>query len=240
MTATSLIVVGSDGRVLAATGDLPSGLVDVRLEDCQSLPQLVREAGRILLDRLRAERTRTLSRTLALDGQERVLQLVAVDALAIRRAPVDLRRLLKSKLAVLSSQATTAGITLGIEVADDVPAQVFLDAEKVAWAITTLVGNALRYAQTGSRDLRGRAIAVTAAYDVSASEVAIDVRDDGPGVSEDTVSRLFKRDTLNVQGAGLALLLISDIMSAHSGRIDVQSRYRIALHTVRGSDWCFQ
>ena len=109
MTGTSLIVIGSDGRVLAATGELPSGLVDARLEDCQALPQQVRDAGRVLLGQLRAERKRTLSRTMAFDGQERVLQLVAVDALAIRRAPVDLRRLLKSKLAVMSSQADDGG-----------------------------------------------------------------------------------------------------------------------------------
>ena len=66
-----------------------------------------------------------------------------------------------------------------------------------------------------------------------ASEVIVEVRDDGPGVSEDTVSRLFKRDSLNVQGAGLALLLISDIMSAHAGRIDVQSSTDRVAHGTR-------
>jgi len=34
---------------------------------------------------------------------------------------------------------------------------------------------------------------------------------------------LFKRDGLNVRGAGLALLFIRDIMAAHGGCVDVHS-----------------
>jgi signal transduction histidine kinase len=60
-------------------------------------------------------------------------------------------------------------------------------------------------------------------YDSATSEITIEVQDDGPGIPADSVTRLFKRDGLNVRGAGLALLLISDIMVAQGGRVDVRS-----------------
>jgi signal transduction histidine kinase len=100
---------------------------------------------------------------------------------------------------------------------------VRLDPEKIAWAETTLVGNALRYLESASGHLAGKTIDVRISYQPATSEVSIEVRDDGPGIPADTVARLFKHDGLNVRGAGLALLLIRDVMAAHGGRIDVQS-----------------
>jgi signal transduction histidine kinase len=125
---------------------------------------------------------------------------------------------------VLASQAAATDVTLTVSIADEVPAVVHVDAEKLAWSVTTLVGNALRYVQAGSRRLGSRSIAVRAALDSEATEVSIDVQDDGPGIPPDTVARLFKRDGLNVQGAGLALLLMSDICTAHGGSVAVRSR----------------
>lgn len=219
----ALIVIGPDGTVLAATGDLPPGLVDVRLDDCVGLSSEIREAGKALLHQLQASGNRVVSRTVELDGTGQSLQLMAAEAVPIRRAATNVRTLLTSKLAVLASQAATVDMTLSVEFADDVPAVVQVDSEKVAWAITTLVGNALRYVQAGSPRLSGGSILVRTSYDRAASEITIEVRDDGPGVSADTVSRLFKRDGLNVRGSGLALLLISDVVAAHAGRVEVQS-----------------
>ena len=51
------IVIGPDGTVLAATGALPPGLVDIRLEDCSVLSRDVRDAGKTLLQQLAASRT---------------------------------------------------------------------------------------------------------------------------------------------------------------------------------------
>jgi signal transduction histidine kinase len=223
MEHQSRIVIGPDGTVLAATGDVPPGLVDVRLEDCDALSPEVREAGKALLEELRRSGERFLSHTLTLAGGARSLQLVAIEALAIRRSMTDLRELVPSKLAVISWQATAVGVELSIHIADEVPPSVALDAEKVAWAVTTLVGNALRYVQSGSGSFSGSAIDVRVSHDPVASEVTIEVQDDGPGIPADTIARLFKRDGLIVRGSGLALLLVRDIVAAHGGTVDVCS-----------------
>ena len=115
------------------------------------------------------------------------------------------------------------------------PALLRLDSEKIAWAVTTLVGSALRYIQSAPGHFAGKTIDVSASYEPATSEVSIEVRDDGPGIPVDTVGRLFKHDGLNVRGAGLALLLIRDIMAAHGGRVDVRSSITLVGHgtTIR-------
>jgi signal transduction histidine kinase len=228
------IVIGPDGTVLAATGELAAGLLDVRLEDCQGLSREVREAGKALLQQLHRSRNRVLVQSVLLDGGARSVQLVAIEAVAIRRTNTDLRTLLSSKLAVLSSQALGAGVTLRIVVADHVPAVVHIDAEKVAWAVTTLVGNALRYVQSAPRRPPAGAITVRAAFDPRGAQVTIEVHDNGPGIPAESVARLFKRDRLNVLGSGLSLLMISDVCVAHGGRLDVTSSTQPADHGTTG------
>jgi len=219
---TAQIVIGPDGSVLAASGDLPANLVDARLEDCVQLPRRVRDAGKALLQQLPRAPGRVARQDVALDDERRV-QLLAIEACAIRRRATDLRALLTSKLAVISSQALAAHVTLRIAVADDIPSLVWVDAEKVGWAVTTLVGNALRYLTTGSRQKPGGTIDVRASFD-PATGVRIDVQDDGPGIPADSVARLFKRDGLNVLGSGPALLVMSDVFAGHGGRVAVLSR----------------
>jgi signal transduction histidine kinase len=235
MEPDSQIVIGPDGTVLAATGQLPPGLVDVRLEDCAGLPHEIREAGRALLLQLGRSGNRIVSQTVALEGGARTVRLFAIEALAIRRTPTDVRALLASKLDVISSQAAASDVTLSVVVADNVPSVVHVDSEKIAWAITTIVGNALRYVRSGTRRMPGGTINLRAGFDPASSQVTIEVQDDGPGIPADTVTRLFRRDGLNVRGAGLALLLISDICAAHGGTIDVQSNTEAFAHgaTIR-------
>jgi signal transduction histidine kinase len=231
----SQIVIGPDGTVLAATGDFPLGLVDSRLQDCEGLAHEIREAGTALLHQLRCSGNRVAIQTVAPGGGGQRVQLIAIEALAIRRAATDMRALLASKLSVISFQASAVEVTLHVVVADDVPDSVDVDSEKVSWAVTTLVGNALRYVESGSRRTPGGRIDVRVGFHPAYGHLVLEVQDDGPGIPPDTVTRLFKRDGLNVQGAGLALLLIREICVAHGGTIDLRSHVGRSEHgtTVR-------
>ena len=77
----------------------------------------------------------------------------------------------------MSFQAKAIDITLDVVVADNVPPVVHLDSEKVAWTVTTLVGNALRYVQSRSRRLPGGTISVRTTYDQASSEMTIEVKE---------------------------------------------------------------
>jgi C4-dicarboxylate-specific signal transduction histidine kinase len=128
------------------------------------------------------------------------------------------QELLTSKLDVLASQADAQGVTLSVKVAEDVPV-VHLDSEKVAWAVTTLVGNALRYVQAPSRPAvwkSDRRPGHGWSWPVASRDFG---PGRGPGIPSDTVSRLFVRDGLNVRGAGLSLLLIGTSWSLMAERL---------------------
>lgn len=223
MQRETRIVIGADGTVLDAAGDVPPGILGQRLEHCDDLPREVRGAGKALLRQLRGSSKCIVTDDVALNEGRGSAQLIAIEALFVRRTSTDVRTLLSSKLAIVSSQADAEGVALDVRVDADVPARVHVDAEKLAWAVTTLVGNALRYVRAASRRMGSGAVSVRAAFDARRSELAIEVQDDGPGIPEDTVTRLFRRDGLDVRGAGLALLVMADACAAQGGRIDVRS-----------------
>lgn len=108
------------------------------------------------------------------------------------------------------------GLTLGIDQA--VPDAVSLDRDKVGWAITSLVGSALRHVRAP-----GGAIDVHVAFDRAAGTLLTDVRDNGPGIPADRLDKLLTRGGWRPGGA-LALLLVEDIAIAHGGSVVIESR----------------
>ena len=89
-------------------------------------------------------------------------------------------------------------------------------------AVGNLVSNAIRYAPEGS--------AVEMAARPDGDFVAITVRDEGPGIPEKHLSRLFERfyrvDTARTReggGTGLGLAIVKHIAMVHGGTITVQS-----------------
>jgi signal transduction histidine kinase len=148
---------------------------------------------------------------------------VVVDAVPIRRAPTDIRALLASALAATRAQARAADITLETSVDERVPQRVRVDGEKIAWAVSMLVGNALRYVRRGSQTMPGGSIAVDVGYQAIRPSIVIEVRDDGPGIPEDKLATLFEGGP-NEPRAALGLLVVRDFVIAHAGHLDVRSR----------------
>ena len=147
--------------------------------------------------------------------------MTATDAIPLRRTPTDVPALLRGTVETLREQAAALDVSLSIEAPADLP-RANVDAEKIAWAVATLVGNALRYVRRGTRLRPGGAIQVRIAKEPDA--VAISVQDDGPGIPQDKVERLFVRGRGVTHGTGLGLMLIEDIVAAHGGTVRVQSQ----------------
>jgi signal transduction histidine kinase len=79
----------------------------------------------------------------------------AIESIPLRREPVDVGVLLELTTEVMQRQAQALGVTLAIHIDENVPDTVRVDRDKVAWAITSLVGSALRHVRTpdGSIDV---------------------------------------------------------------------------------------
>ena len=73
---------------------------------------------------------------------------MGTDAVGLRREMTDIKTLLASSLDPLRSQADAHRIELRVEALGDVPL-IDVDRDKLAWAVVTLAGNAMRYVARG-------------------------------------------------------------------------------------------
>jgi signal transduction histidine kinase len=189
----------------------------LRLADCADAPDDLKEAGRAVLE---AASPPSVVVTVPLRSQGR-LHLTVVEALPVRRIPTDLRRLLSSTLEVLGRQAKSLDVALTIEIQkglDPLP----LDAEKIGWVVTALVGNALRYVRHGSYTRPGGTITVRATCSAHAREVTIEIQDDGPGIPPDTL-RTLSADQGTGTRIGLGLSMVREVVMAHGGTMAIVS-----------------
>lgn len=143
------------------------------------------------------------------------VELVLVEALPMHRAATRPSDLVMRTLDIFVSQAKSNAIDLTVEQEEGIPATLHIDGEKIAWALSTLVANALRYARQHVR--------INVRLDEESKELVINVSDDGPGIPDAKVRWLFDRDPESGQSTGLALPMVRDVMSAHRGNVSVQS-----------------
>ena len=215
------LVLARDGTVLAATDAASASWVGMPLAECPDAPEDVKQAARTLLG-MAYESPPPLMMDVPLESVQKVLHVTVVEAVPIRRKPTDLRALLHSSLEALGRQAKDRDVTLNVVVDDGLPPFVSLDADKVGWVMSALVGNALRYVRSGSRFMPGGSIVVRATYHATVPEVALEVQDDGPGIADDKVPILFTAGPDRAR-VGLGLVMVRDIVAAHAGHLEVDS-----------------
>ncbi|MEO7048049.1 MAG: ATP-binding protein [Ferruginibacter sp.] len=106
----------------------------------------------------------------------------------------------------------------------EIPLTVFADKEKIRQVLINLVDNSIKY---------GKQNGVTEAsfYNVDGENVLIEISDDGSGISEDHLPRIFERfyrtdlaRSRKVGGSGLGLSICKHIIEAHSQAIHVRSK----------------
>lgn len=142
----------------------------------------------------------------------------------VRFEETDIPELLQASLSPLIEQAARDRIELQVVTMGAIP-PLMVDRDKLAWSVTALVGNALRYVAHGRpAGEPGGSVLVHVTRTDDARDVAISVQDDGPGIPDAKLPYLFERPRGGVHAAGLALTLVRQIVAAHHGRIEVESR----------------
>ncbi len=174
------------------------------------------ETRRELLEQIKDE-------AVGLDEMVRsLLAITRIDAgaLELRYDWVDLREIVAR--VVHAARRRGAPQTITIDLPADLPL-VRADATLIEQALGNVIGNAIVHTPDATH------IAVTA--EISTSEIALHVTDDGPGIPADTLPRVFDkfvhRRPAESRGAGsgggLGLAIAKGIMEAHLGHIDAQS-----------------
>ena len=147
----------------------------------------------------------------------RLLALADAGQLRLHKAPLDLRPLLQETLEAHQARAQEKGVTLALEAPPALPL-VLADRDRIAQVVGNLLSNALRYVPEGGH--------VAVRVEDRGREVVVAVADDGPGVPEEDLDRLFERfwrgDPARRRatgGSGLGLSIARYIVEAHGGRI---------------------
>ncbi len=116
--------------------------------------------------------------------------------------------------------ADQAGLTLLLDAVPDVHASV--DADRVAQIVANLVENALKYAKT-------QVTVGLVATPNRAGFVNVFVADDGPGISDVDLPRVFERSFTSDRqatrkiGSGLGLAIVQELAHAMTGTIGVET-----------------
>ncbi len=113
------------------------------------------------------------------------------------------------------------------DVADPGSLKVLGDCQEIRRMITNLVGNALKFTNAGSVELRLGFEAANVDETVALNGwVTIEVKDTGLGISPDeqlTIFQRFRTGNNRQTGSGLGLHLVERIVSKHSGTVRVNS-----------------
>jgi signal transduction histidine kinase len=123
-----------------------------------------------------------------------------------------------------------SGIVLHVLEEPCIP-EIYADRYRLQTALFNLLQNAAEAMPAGGE------VTVSTFFDTQENVVAISVRDNGPGIPEELMSRICEPffSTHTEEGMrGLGLAIVQDIMKIHSGRIDIRSRpgegTKITLH----------
>lgn len=131
--------------------------------------------------------------------------------------------LVKDVFESLVLQAETKQIKLSIKKGCEVPLVVFADKEKMRQVFINLIENAIKYGKQ-------HGIVEASFYRIDSKKILIEISDDGFGIGEEHLSRIFERfyrtDTARsrkVGGSGLGLSICKHIIEAHGQAIHVRS-----------------
>lgn len=129
------------------------------------------------------------------------------------REPLDLDELMRGIVATQASRFLEAGLDLAYLGCG--PVVLVGDGQSLRSAVENLLENALKYAGVGAQ--------VELEVSQEGGEVCIRVADDGPGVAEEHLSRLFERfyrvPGTTAMGSGLGLAIVQRVVEEHGGTV---------------------
>ncbi len=212
-----LVLLGADGVVMAVDGGAPVRWVGQRLAGCDDAHVVMKtEAERMRLGFQRVHGSGGIRRSVVLREEGPRVSLVMIEAMMIRPIEVNVGVLLRDALAPMFAQAELVNVSLNVQSAAHAELHALVDADKFVWALTSLVGAAIRHSRQLGNEQRGR-VEVEVHTDPERHAVAISVRDTGPGIPQDVRPWLFEPSPETGRVSGPALKMVRDVIAAHGG-----------------------
>jgi signal transduction histidine kinase len=156
-----------------------------------------------------------------------VLDFSKIEAgrMELEQAPFGLRGLVEGTVETLRVQAQRKGLELTAAVAADSPDGLVGDATRVRQILFNLIGNAIKFTETG-----GVRVTAAARAEGGTAELELSVSDSGIGMSGEQVVRLFQpfaqadsSTTRRFGGTGLGLSIVRRLAQLMGGDVSVTS-----------------
>lgn len=159
-------------------------------------------------------------RLLSITGE--LLNMTQVESGVLQLKPHITRPIELIDYAIKANQVQADKFHVNIEV--DYPkekiSKLYVDSEKIAWVLTNLLSNAIRYSSENDRVIIG-------ALQQDEHHVRLYVQDFGRGIDpryhESIFERYFRVPGTKIQGSGLGLSISRDFVEAHNGTLTVES-----------------
>ncbi|MDR2271484.1 MAG: HAMP domain-containing protein [Sphingobacterium sp.] len=159
-------------------------------------------------------------RLLRITGELLNMTQVESGTIQMKLIPVAVGPIVDYALLANKSMAEQKKIRVEVDLAPNIPL-IVADTEKVAWVLTNLLSNAIRYSDEQTT--------VSVIVKKRQTDVHLTVLDSGPGIAPQYLSRIFERyfrvPGLNKEGTGLGLSISKEFIESMGGRISVESVY---------------
>lgn len=152
-----------------------------------------------------------------------LLDVTAIEggSVTLNRQPADLVELIRGNVKLNGVLSARKGIAIDLEAPSSLP-EVAFDRGKIEQVLNNLISNAVKF----SHPDRPAHVSITASDGV----VTVAVRDQGQGIPEADLPKLFKpfsktsvQSTAGEPSTGLGLAIVRNIIEGHGGRIWVES-----------------
>jgi two-component system phosphate regulon sensor histidine kinase PhoR len=138
-----------------------------------------------------------------------------------------IQELVKEVFESLSMKTEPLHIKCSVKKGCESPLTVFADKEKIRQVLLNLIENSIKYGKENGN-------IVASMYRTDDKHILIEISDDGIGIAEKYLPRIFERfyrtdegRSIDVTGSGLGLAICKHIIEAHGQTIHVRSRENI-------------
>ncbi|KAA1261452.1 Autoinducer 2 sensor kinase/phosphatase LuxQ [Rubripirellula obstinata] len=158
-----------------------------------------------------------------------ILDLSKIEAgkFDVQRERFDPTRVIEDVRSIMEVRAHESGLTLEVEYHGKMPRIIESDAKRLKQILINLVGNAIKFTQTGRVRVRTR-------FETDADTLHFDVIDTGIGMTQEQQVRLFKpfsqgdsSVTRHFGGTGLGLAISKRLAEMLGGEITVSSTQKV-------------
>ena len=142
--------------------------------------------------------------------------------LELEKIPFEIREVIESTAEQFAYKAHEKSLELNCSISEDVPYAVLGDPERLRQVLINLMGNAVKFTETGEINL---------CVSARGSKLKFSIQDTGIGMTSECVSSLFRSftqaDTSTTRkygGTGLGLAISQKLIELMGGKIEVKSK----------------